>query len=734
MSARPRSTRPRRAALVVALATLALGNVDARAAGLDDAAYVSSENVPATLFCGQTATVKITMRNSGTSNWLRNAYRLRSQNPAGTTRWGTSSVQPTSNVGAGASTTFEFTITAPATAGTYDFQWQMHNGVLYFGALTPNVSIPVICDGSNGYKVGYREVTGSALATLWSGGSRIVEDTAFTAPSVFSHVETSTVFWGGRYLMYYRTPNGAAVSLATSTDGHTWVAHNNGTPVFSRPAGTSVKAPNVMVDRDGAGRPRLTMVVEHCCFPENNIARTYSYDGFNWQNPVDIVVPTDGTFDEHNAGTPNIVRTPDGQYRLGYHGQCCTSPFSNALSVGFANGSTLDAPLAKTGPVIGNNRAVAPGWWATAGAGARDIIKEGNYWYMVMEGLRGYINCGVEELSSWGIARTLDSTFRTGWQFSSHSPVRTDRQGRACGEDMPRFQVVNGVPYVVVTAMQQFGDNGPANLPVKRYRIENSPRGRIGVEFAGMARTPNGQGYWEVTTQGHVYAYGNAQHHGSPAPAPSPVVGIAATASGNGYWISTAAGHIYAYGDALHRGAAIDYAPLFPIVGIAAEAGGNGYWQVASDGGVFAFEAPFQGSMGGRPLNAPVVGMASTTDGQGYWLVGADGGIFNFNAPLHGSMGGRPLNQPIVGVAGAPNNGYWLLGKDGGIFAFPEGSQPFAGSTQGRLADMPNGTPAHAVAIASTPGSVGYGYWIQFRDGGILDLGPAGFHGDVSFG
>jgi hypothetical protein len=33
---------------------------------------------------------------------------------------------------------------------------------------------------------------------------------------------------------------------------------------------------------------------------------------------------------------------------------------------------------------------------------------------------------------------------------------------------------------------------------------------------------------------------------------------------------------------------------------------------VASDGGVFCFNAPFFGSMGGKPLNKPVVSMAGT--------------------------------------------------------------------------------------------------------------------------
>jgi len=36
----------------------------------------------------------------------------------------------------------------------------------------------------------------------------------------------------------------------------------------------------------------------------------------------------------------------------------------------------------------------------------------------------------------------------------------------------------------------------------------------------------------------------------------------------------------------------------------------SGYQEVASDGGLFAFNAPFQGSMGGQHLNQPVVGLA----------------------------------------------------------------------------------------------------------------------------
>jgi hypothetical protein len=71
--------------------------------------------------------------------------------------------------------------------------------------------------------------------------------------------------------------------------------------------------------------------------------------------------------------------------------------------------------------------------------------------------------------------------------------------------------------------------------------------------------------------------------------------------------------------------------------------------------------------------------MAATPSGNGYWLVAADGGIFAFgDAPFHGSMGGRPLAKPIVGMAPySPQSGYWLVAQDGGIFSF---GAPFLGS------------------------------------------------------
>ncbi|HEY1732991.1 MAG TPA: Ig-like domain-containing protein, partial [Acidimicrobiales bacterium] len=77
-----------------------------------------------------------------------------------------------------------------------------------------------------------------------------------------------------------------------------------------------------------------------------------------------------------------------------------------------------------------------------------------------------------------------------------------------------------------------------------------------------------------------------------------------------------------------------------------------GYQLVGADGGIFAFgDAAFAGSTGSLKLAAPIVGMAADPATGGYWLVGSDGGVFAFDAPFDGSMGGQHLNRPIVGMA-----------------------------------------------------------------------------------
>jgi ribosomal protein L24E len=82
---------------------------------------------------------------------------------------------------------------------------------------------------------------------------------------------------------------------------------------------------------------------------------------------------------------------------------------------------------------------------------------------------------------------------------------------------------------------------------------------------------------------------------------------------------------------------------------VSSTADGRGYWLVGSDGGVFAFNAPFRGSMGGRPLVKPVNGLVAY--GNGYMMVASDGGVFDFsNKAFTGSLGNHTPSAPIVDI------------------------------------------------------------------------------------
>ncbi len=99
----------------------------------------------------------------------------------------------------------------------------------------------------------------------------------------------------------------------------------------------------------------------------------------------------------------------------------------------------------------------------------------------------------------------------------------------------------------------------------------------------------------------------------------------------NAYYEVASDGGIFAFGGAPFYGSMGGKPLNKPIVGIATTPTGGGYYEVASDGGIFAFgNAAFYGSMGGKPLNKPVVGIAVTPTGGGYYEVASDGGIFAF--------------------------------------------------------------------------------------------------------
>lgn len=146
-------------------------------AATNNAAFVSQSLPVTTMTAGQTYTVAVTMRNTGTTTWTAaDAYKLGAQNPQDplNTRWNSTGRVPVgASVAPGQQYTFTFPVTAPATPGTYNFQWKMvREYVEWFGALTPNIAIPVVAAGTNIETITYfhNDVSGSPmLATDASG-------------------------------------------------------------------------------------------------------------------------------------------------------------------------------------------------------------------------------------------------------------------------------------------------------------------------------------------------------------------------------------------------------------------------------------------------------------------------------------------------------------------------------------------------------------------------------------
>ena len=106
--------------------------------GGTDNAIVIDNTIPSQMYAGDTEIVSVTVKNTGTSTWSEaDTFRLgavddsdpfysgnRVQLPAGVT------------VAPGETYTFEFTMTAPATAGDYTTDWQMvHDAAGWFGEM-----------------------------------------------------------------------------------------------------------------------------------------------------------------------------------------------------------------------------------------------------------------------------------------------------------------------------------------------------------------------------------------------------------------------------------------------------------------------------------------------------------------------------------------------------------------------------------------------------------------------
>jgi PKD repeat protein len=124
---------------------------------INDARFISQSIPKTVLTTNEVMNVSVTMKNcrplkgcSGMSTWTGldtpAKFALGSQHPPDNATWGFGRVyfHAGTSVPPGSSYTVPMTIRAPATPGTYHFQWRMFlDGVGWFGEVTPDVAITV---------------------------------------------------------------------------------------------------------------------------------------------------------------------------------------------------------------------------------------------------------------------------------------------------------------------------------------------------------------------------------------------------------------------------------------------------------------------------------------------------------------------------------------------------------------------------------------------------------------
>jgi hypothetical protein len=280
-----------------------------------------------------------------------------------------------------------------------------------------------------------------------------------------------------------------------------------------------------------------------------------------------------------------------------------------------------------------------------------------------IQGQPGYRLLGGDGgVFAFGSARFFGSAASDPTKCPTNPPLRSLPDG-SCGA---LASTPDGGGYWILNRatgkIYRFGDAGAFGQPADQF-AGVSPE--FVPAFVAIVSTPTGLGYWvlalEASGAGTVMHFGDAaffgdtqafatQNHAGFNGIP---VAVAAMPDGKGYWEVHSDGGVFAFGDAHFYGSMASTRLNQPVVGIASSADGKGYWLVGADGGVFAFgDAHFAGSITAQNLAVPVVGIARNPFGLGYWLAAADGAVYPLGgAPSLGSMSGKHLAQPVFAIA-----------------------------------------------------------------------------------
>ncbi len=228
-------------------------------------------------------------------------------------------------------------------------------------------------------------------------------------------------------------------------------------------------------------------------------------------------------------------------------------------------------------------------------------------------------------------------------------------------------------------------------------------------------------GYWLYTARGSVYPSASTPSFGSPASRrvrTKSIVGMASTPDGRGYWLVSSSGRTYDFGDAARVGANAHH---HLVAGIAADPRG-GFWLFSSTGSVYrSTGAGSYGSLHGATPGS-IVGMASTWDGRGYWLVSSTGWVYPF-----GDAGRRAfdIHRRLAGIVADPHGGYWLYSNSGNVYR-AGGARSFGSLPTYRI------RTSAVAGMASTWD--GGGYWLVSSSGRVYSFGDAAKLGWQSHG
>lgn len=251
----------------------------------------------------------------------------------------------------------------------------------------------------------------------------------------------------------------------------------------------------------------------------------------------------------------------------------------------------------------------------------------------------------------------------------------------------------------------------------------------------------NIEGYWQVRSNGKVYAFGDARVHPRTGGTDHQyaVVGMTSTPTGLGYWTVDMKGRVCSYGDAIHWGD-LSAEPGFAVVDIAPYSN-SGYWLLEKDGTVTPFgSAPDLGNAsvsglmpsGGQIIARSIESMGGDV-GTGYWVLRSDGDVQAFGDATHYGDANRTGFTPTEYVGSirrtSTSLGYWIPSGNAIVQAF--GDAPHVGNGF----KYPPENWAAGLVWDMIPWSGGdEGYAIQHADGRLDVCGDFGYYGSIGEG